>query len=116
MASTSPLLSVSVTDSPHRVLLALHGEIDLATAPTLTHHIETALARRPATLVLDLAEVTFFGAQALNTVIAAQQAAAANDCRLELRSLPAIAKRVILASGFTDPTELGADDDTLQTL
>lgn len=99
MVLSSPLLSATATEGQDRVVLALHGEIDAATEGILTREVDAALAQRPATVVLDLGEVTFFGVRALSALIAARQAAVLQGCRLELCSLPPMAKRVIAAAG-----------------
>jgi anti-anti-sigma factor len=117
MAPSSPLLSVSATDGPMGLVLAFRGEIDLATESIVTQQVEAALAQRPPSLVLDLGRVTFFGARALSAVIEARQAAVDNGCRLELRSLSPIIKRVIIAGGAAELLAMSpVSDDVLDAV
>lgn len=110
MAHVSPLLSVSTTVRPHQVVLTVRGEIDPSTDPLLNRHIAEALARRPPVMVLDMRDVTFFGARALSIVLAAWRAAVQMDCQLVLRGLSATARRVVEAGGASGVLTVIADD------
>lgn len=100
--ASSPILSVSATEDPSGPVLALHGEIDLATEAIVMREVAAALARRPERVVLDLGAVTFLDVRGLGTMIEASWTAGLAGCRLELRSLPPIAERLIAAGGVGD--------------
>lgn len=58
---------------PGRTLLAVHGELDLATAPSLREHLDAVIDAGAERVVLDLAEVTFFDSVALATMVHARR-------------------------------------------
>ena len=64
MTGTEPI----TTSVEHRygvAVLAVGGEIDMVTAPQFEKAIDDVLADDPATLVIDLTEVTFLASEGL---------------------------------------------------
>lgn len=57
------------------VVIAVAGELDMATAPQLQAHIAELLGQRHARLVFDLAEVSFCDSTGLSVFVRAK-----NDC------------------------------------
>jgi anti-sigma B factor antagonist len=85
-------------------VVAIEGEIDLNTAPLVRLALSHALDGRTA-VCCDLSEVTFFGAAATNTVLAAHQQAAALHLVFFLRGVHGLVGRVL---AILDPDRLVA--------
>jgi anti-anti-sigma factor len=64
---------IETRKAPDRVVLCLHGELDLASAPLLTQEIENAGADAAAMIVLDLKELQFIDSTGLRIVLAANE-------------------------------------------
>jgi anti-anti-sigma factor len=73
-------LTASLDRVGSAVVVAVAGELDLATAPILQERISAAEALAPPLLVLDLRELTFLDSTGLRIVLAAD-AAARRDAR-----------------------------------
>lgn len=58
------------------LVLAIHGELDLVTAPELERAVETALAGTPALLALDLTSTTFLDSSGARQVARGARSAA----------------------------------------
>ena len=54
-------------------VVAVHGEIDLYTAPRLWDALDAAIAETPSELVIDLTDVTFLDSTGLNTLVRAHK-------------------------------------------
>jgi anti-anti-sigma factor len=65
-------LRIDVRTATDRVVLELHGELDLLGAPVLQKQIEQAGASRPI-LVLDLQDLQFVDSAGLRVVLAAHE-------------------------------------------
>lgn len=65
-------LQVDVRSEPDRIVLRLHGELDLASAPILQGQIESAEAAE-TTLVLDLDDLEFIDSTGLRIILAAHE-------------------------------------------
>src|SRR5438874_7491754 len=72
--AASPL-SVSRSDDGRVVRLILSGELDIATAASLELELQTAEARRPPVLVLDLGQLRFMGVSGLRSILDAARRA-----------------------------------------
>jgi anti-anti-sigma factor len=64
----------SVPSGPNLVL-AIHGELDLVTAPQLEQAVETGLSGSPALLVVDLTPTTFLDSSGAREVARAARSA-----------------------------------------
>ena len=72
MTGTEPI----TTSVEHRygvAVLAVGGEIDMVTAPQFEKAIDDVLADDPATLVIDLTEVTFLASEGLRLLATANK-------------------------------------------
>jgi anti-sigma B factor antagonist len=56
------------------VILEVHGELDIATAPALRERLTSVIAGAPALLVVDLQAVDFFDSVSLALLLRAQKA------------------------------------------
>jgi anti-anti-sigma factor len=73
---------VTVEQDAGRVVVALSGDLDIATAPTARDAIERAELDQPALLVVDLARVTFLDSTGMGLIAAAHLRARDSDRRL----------------------------------
>jgi anti-sigma B factor antagonist len=71
----TPPLKVSRSDDGRIVRLMLSGELDISNAATLELELQTAEARRPPVLVLDLAHLRFLGVSGLRAILDAARRA-----------------------------------------
>lgn len=70
-------------DSGSRVVW-LEGEVDLSTVASLVEALDVAIADRPDLLLIDLRNVSFLDSTGLRSLLDAQEACRAIDCRLLL--------------------------------
>jgi anti-anti-sigma factor len=71
----APQLKVSRSDDGRIVRLVLSGELDISNAAVLELELQTAEARRPPVLVLDLAHLRFLGVSGLRAILDAARRA-----------------------------------------
>ncbi|HEY2813852.1 MAG TPA: STAS domain-containing protein [Acidimicrobiales bacterium] len=62
-------LGLVVRDHDDWTVLAVSGEIDIATAPSLREKLHTLLAEGRSNLIIDLDEVTFLDSTALGVLV-----------------------------------------------
>ncbi len=79
--------------------LAFAGELDLNVAPALARHLEQALARQPARLVLDLTQVTFVDVAAARLLAGATRLQPAAGPPVLRRAAPE-ARRILALTGL----------------
>ena len=72
MTGTDPI-TTSVVHHDGVAVLAVGGEIDLATAPVFEAAISDALADDPPAFVIDLSDVTFLASAGLQLLVATQE-------------------------------------------
>jgi len=63
-------LSIESRSEPWGVVLALRGELDMATVPQMERELAQAAKGGPATIVLDLRELDFIDSTGLRTLLA----------------------------------------------
>jgi anti-sigma B factor antagonist len=66
-------LEIEVRQEPGRIVLTLHGELDLLAAPRLQGETENATVDAADILVLDLDDVQFIDSAGLRVILAAHQ-------------------------------------------
>lgn len=66
-------MQIEVRSEPDRVVLSLHGELDLASAPLLQEEIAGAEADDAALIVLDLDDLEFIDSTGLRIILAAHE-------------------------------------------
>jgi anti-sigma B factor antagonist len=84
VARTSEHLRVDVRSEPDRIVLALHGELDLLAAPLLQQEIEGAETEARGILVLDLEDLQFIDSAGLRVILAAHERARKSGEQLAL--------------------------------
>jgi anti-anti-sigma factor len=76
MSFTDKPLKIISRITPHHITMIVRGEVDLATAPQLSHEIADRLSHCPdVTLHLDLSGVPFFDSSGLHVLLAGQRTA-----------------------------------------
>lgn len=95
------VLSVEVSSSDGRAVIAVAGEVDLVTAP----HLGDALARLTGDgfghIVADITEVSFFGASGLS-VFAEALSSLGRSGSLRVVTSSALTRRILAISGLDD--------------
>jgi anti-anti-sigma factor len=91
-----------------QLVLRVLGELDLATASALEHHIEIAWSNDPPALVLDLKELTFMDCRGVRLILQTHERAIAADKSFSLRRVPRHAQRVFDLLGLTE--QIPSDD------
>ena len=112
-------LSVAVERSDAHVSLALHGELDLETAPRFREHMEEA-ETGAETVVIDMRAVTFIDSCGIGELVGAQQRAQRDGRRLvvvkregtEIDQVLHIAALDKTLETTTDVPEVGTDTTT----
>jgi anti-sigma B factor antagonist len=96
-ATGGPALRASVTREDGCVVVALTGELDLATAGRLRTRLSDVVQSRPAPrqVVLDLAGLEFVDAAGISVLLGAQRALQARGGELCLRSPSRLVRRVV---------------------
>jgi anti-anti-sigma factor len=77
-------LSIETRTQPSGVLLALKGELDMASVSQLQRAIAGARRERPEAIVLDLRELDFIDSTGLRTLISEHEQAVAEGCKFAL--------------------------------
>lgn len=80
------LLKATVTQPhPEVVIIAVGGELDMASEELLRRAIERAIERKPKRILVDLAAVTFFGSTGMSVLTQGRAWASHQGIRLQLR-------------------------------
>jgi anti-anti-sigma factor len=89
----------TVTDAAG-VSITLSGEIDMLAQASLEEAAQTAIARQPADVVVDLGGVTFLGSQALSFLVRLHQATAGQGAATILRRVPRSVRTSMVTVGL----------------
>ena len=76
-------------------VVSVRGHVDVATVDQLDAGIRAALARDPATVVVDLSAVGFFGCGGLRALLEADGRARAGGCRLVVIPGEGVVRRLL---------------------
>jgi anti-sigma B factor antagonist len=91
-------LSLDVSsDDAGRVVIAVAGEVDMATAPQLAHCL---LGHTGTDVVVDLSEVTFMDSTGMTALVQGYNAARKSGCTLRTTGERDVIRRVIEISGL----------------
>ena len=94
-------LDVAATALDGHVFLHLAGELDCATAPRLRTAIDDLCDRPAATLVLDLAKLTFIDSSGLHEIVAALERQREAGGQLVLRGPSPSTRRILDIVGLS---------------
>jgi anti-sigma B factor antagonist len=92
-------LAISVVREPDQTVLAVAGELDLATAARLADTVDAELRGSPGRIVVDLAEVTFCDSLGLGTLIVLSRTAQNQNTFLQLRNLRPFFRKMLDITG-----------------
>lgn len=113
VATPTPLHLSTRHTSLGTVVVAVAGEVDMATAPALYAALTDALAtHRPAVLDVDLSACTFLDCSGIRVLLAAHATAQAGGCRMWARYPQRLVRLVLevtnLLDMFTAPDDAAA--------
>jgi anti-sigma B factor antagonist len=101
-ATDSPVeFQVTVTERDDGAVVAVAGELDVATAPELREALYRVIEQQPSLIVVDLAEMDFIDSTGLGVLVGALKRVKEQAGALELRSLSPSAKRVFEITGLS---------------
>ena len=83
------------------LVVTVKGEVDLATAPELEATVQRAFEIVPASVLLDLAGMSFIDSSGLRVLVALSNEARSRDATLALRNVPRHAERVLDLTGLS---------------
>jgi anti-sigma B factor antagonist len=106
-------LRIEVRRERDRVVLALHGELDLLAAPQLQSQIELCERDPAGILVLDLDSVRFIDSAGLRVILAAHQRASERGGRMALTPGSEQVQRLLSIAGVGDRLQTIASPDAL---
>jgi anti-sigma B factor antagonist len=92
-------LEISAASAADATVLALSGELDIASAPELERALDELGPSNPRRLVIDLTDVTFMDSTGLRALLLARQRTEQGDHELVLRPGPRQVQRVFELSG-----------------
>ena len=87
------------------IVLSLHGELDLTSAPVFERELRAAEATNPARLVIDLGGLEFMDSTGLRALLLARERAGGDGHRLTLRRGPRQVQRVLELTKTVDAFE-----------
>jgi anti-sigma B factor antagonist len=104
-------LQVVTRHEADRVVLELHGELDLAGAPLLAGEIGRAESKAPRLLVLDLENLEFVDSAGLRVMLAAHQRAAERGAEFALTPGTPQVQRLLTIAGVGEHLQTLASSD-----
>jgi anti-sigma B factor antagonist len=100
MVSPSSLpFHIDVRATQHEMLIALTGELDMASAQSIRPCIEAAITTSSGDVIVDLAAVTFMDSSGLAALLDARQLALRAGRRLGVQNIGVQPRRVLELSG-----------------
>jgi anti-anti-sigma factor len=104
---------VDVRLGPDRVILALHGELDLLGAPLLEEKIEKVEADTPGIVVLDLQDLQFVDSAGLHVILAAHERSRQQGKELALTPGSEQVQRLFSIAGVSERLRIIASPDEM---
>lgn len=112
-ARGSPISVSSPTTADEHTVIKLTGEVDLGNAPQIGRELRSALSGEPATLVVDLSEMTFMDSTLLGLLVQTRQRAIARGSRVLLVRPQQTIRRVFQLTGLDKRFEWLESADSL---
>lgn len=94
------MFQATITDRLPRTVIALEGELDLASTPQLLAIVSGVMAAGSGEIVLDMAELTFIDSTGLSGVATLAEQARSSGASLELRSPSELTAQVLEVTGL----------------
>ena len=112
MPRPETLFSAQLVHEDGSVLLALSGELDIATVPILCRAVEAVLSPHLRAVTLDIADLRFVDVAGLRGLLQVKERAEAVDAVFRLRSVRDLARRTIRLAGFIELEESAPSGST----
>jgi anti-sigma B factor antagonist len=100
--TVQPRLGIDVARTRGRVVLALEGELDLATVPLLEETLAGAYASDASQILVDLSALTFIDAAGLRALLLADLRSRRDGNRLQMTAGPPQVQRLFEIAGVRD--------------
>jgi anti-sigma B factor antagonist len=113
VGATGEHLRIDLRSEPDRVVLELHGELDLLGAPLLQEHLEQVEADAPGIVVLDLQELQFVDSAGLRVILAAHERSQRQGWALALTRGSEQVQRLFTIAGVSEHLRIIASPDEL---
>ncbi len=94
------MFQATITDRLPRTIIALEGELDLASTPQLLAIVSGVMAAGSGEIVLDMAELTFIDSTGFSGVATLAEQARSSGASLELRSPSELTAQVLEVTGL----------------
>lgn len=106
-------LRIDVRREPDRVVLELHGELDLLGAPLLQEEIAKVEPDGPGIVVLDLRELEFVDSAGLRVILAARERSQRHGREFALTPGSEQVQRLFTIAGVSEHLRIIASPDEL---
>jgi anti-anti-sigma factor len=97
---------VEVRQNDRGAVIALTGELDLASSPALEEELAKVFTSDAQTVVIDLRQLDFMDSTGLSILVRAHHSAIADQRRLALVKGPPQVQRLLTLTGVTDRLSL----------
>jgi anti-sigma B factor antagonist len=104
---------VQLQPHPDAALLAISGELDIASAPLLEEELQKIHPEQTKLVVVDLREVEFMDSTGLSTIVRAHQRLSEQNCELTLVKGPPQVQRLLDLTGVAERLRLGSEPSEL---
>jgi anti-sigma B factor antagonist len=94
-----------------QAVLAVHGDLDLATAPQFSRVASTACDMPVSALTVELSRVTFLDSSGIQALVTARNAACERGLEFRLESVPRQARKVLELCQLIEYFGLAAEPD-----
>lgn len=113
VASISEHLRIDVRSERDRIVLGLHGELDLLGAPLLQSEIEKVELTSPGIIVLDLQDLQFVDSAGLRVILAAHERSRQHGQELALTRGTEQVQRLFAIAGVSEHLRIILSPDEL---
>jgi len=111
--STDKHLRIDVRNEPDRIVLALHGELDLVGAPLLQDEIESSEIEAREMLVLDLQDLQFIDSTGLRVILSAHERSRERGQGFALTRGSQQVERLLTVAGVSEHLPIIASPDAM---
>ena len=95
-----------------QIIIKISGNIDAITAPKLTEHIRTHIAKGNINLITDLTEVPYTSSAGLRVFLAAVKETRSKSGDMRLANIQPDVLKVLALTGFTNILKIFPDVDS----
>ena len=106
-------LQIDLRSEQDRVVLALHGELDLVGAPLLQGQIDSEAVKQAPMVVLDLEDLQFIDSSGLRVILSAHERARERDQAFALTRGSQQVQRLLSIAGVSGHLHIIASPDEL---